>query len=50
MATDEIAYMTAAEIAERVRRRALSPVEMVESCIDRIEAASRAERLRLQGL
>ena len=37
MGSDELAYMSAAEIAERVRRRSLSPVEIVESCIARIE-------------
>jgi amidase/aspartyl-tRNA(Asn)/glutamyl-tRNA(Gln) amidotransferase subunit A len=38
MVIPELAYMSAAEIAERVRRRRLSPVEIVESCIARIEA------------
>ncbi len=38
MTIPELAYMSAAEIAERVRRRRLSPVEIVESCIARIEA------------
>lgn len=38
MAIQELAYMSAAEMAERVRRRSLSPVEIVESCIERIEA------------
>jgi len=37
MGSDELAYMSAAEIAERVRRRSLSPVEIVESAIHRIE-------------
>jgi amidase len=37
MIIDELAYMGAAEMAERVRRRSLSPVEIVESCIERIE-------------
>jgi amidase len=37
MGADELAYMSAAEIAERVRRRSLSPVEIVESSIARIE-------------
>src|SRR5260370_39034985 len=37
MRDDEFAYMSAAEIAERVRRRNLSPVEIVEACIARIE-------------
>src|SRR6516165_2167907 len=37
MAVDEFAYMSAAEIAERVRRRSLSPVEVVEAAIARIE-------------
>jgi amidase len=37
MAIDELAYVSAAELAERVRRRSLSPVEIVESCIERIE-------------
>jgi amidase len=38
MAIEELAYMSAAEMAERVRRRSLSPVEIVDSCIERIEA------------
>ena len=37
MGVDELAYMSAAEIAERVRRRSLSPVEVVDACIARIE-------------
>ena len=37
MGADELAYMSAAEIAERVRRRTLSPVEIVDACIARIE-------------
>jgi amidase len=37
MGTDELSYMRAAEIAEHVRRRALSPVEIIEACIERIE-------------
>ena len=37
MAVDEFAYMSAAEIAERVRRRSLSPVEIVDAAIARIE-------------
>ena len=35
---EEIAYMSAAALADRVRRRSLSPVEIVEACIARIEA------------
>ena len=51
MGIDELAYMSAAEIAERVRRRNLSPVEIVDACI----AAHRApqpdpQRVRVQGL
>jgi amidase len=37
MALDESAYMTAAELAARIRRRELSPVEAVDAAIDRIE-------------
>ena len=37
MSGDELAYMSAAEIAERIRRRRLSPVEAVDACIARIE-------------
>ncbi len=37
MAIDELAYMSAAAIADCVRRRTLSPVEIVESCIERVE-------------
>ena len=37
MGSDDLAYISAAEIAERVRRRSLSPVEVVDACIARIE-------------
>src|SRR5580698_3685910 len=37
MTTDELAYMSAAAIADHVRRRSLSPVEIVDACIARIE-------------
>lgn len=36
-ATDELAYTTAAELALRIRRRELSPVEVMDACISRIE-------------
>jgi amidase len=35
---DELAYATATELAGRIRRRELSPVEVVDAFIDRIEA------------
>ena len=35
--TDELAFATAADLAARIRRRDLSPVEATESCIERIE-------------
>lgn len=34
---DEIAYMSATEIALKIRTRVLSPVEVVDACISRIE-------------
>ena len=37
MSEDEFAAMSAAEIARRIRSRALSPVEIVDACIARIE-------------
>jgi len=37
MSEDELAYMSATEIAERIRARRLSPVDAVEACIARIE-------------
>jgi amidase len=37
LGSDELSYMSAAEIADHVRRRALSPVEIIEACIERIE-------------
>src|SRR6202162_483778 len=37
MTTDELAYMSAAAIADHVRRRLLSPLEIVDACIARIE-------------
>jgi amidase len=36
--SDELAYVTAHELAARIRRRELSPVEVVEAFIRRIEA------------
>jgi amidase len=36
--SDEIAYSTAAELAARIRRRDLSPVEVMDTVIERIEA------------
>jgi amidase/aspartyl-tRNA(Asn)/glutamyl-tRNA(Gln) amidotransferase subunit A len=36
--SDELAYMTATDLAMRVRRRELSPVEVVDAFIERIEA------------
>jgi amidase/aspartyl-tRNA(Asn)/glutamyl-tRNA(Gln) amidotransferase subunit A len=36
--SDELAYMSAAEIARRIRQRQLSPVEVVDATIARIEA------------
>ena len=36
--SDELAYVSAAELAARVRRRDLSPVEVVDAFIQRIEA------------
>jgi amidase/aspartyl-tRNA(Asn)/glutamyl-tRNA(Gln) amidotransferase subunit A len=35
---DELAYVPAAELAARIRRRELSAAEAVETCIDRIES------------
>ena len=35
---DELAYVTATELAARIRRRELSPVEVVDAFIERIEA------------
>jgi amidase len=43
VAGDELAYTTAAELARRIRSRELSPVEVVEGAIARIEAGN--ERL-----
>src|SRR5262245_662564 len=36
--SDELAYVSASELAARIRRRDLSPVEVVETFIQRIEA------------
>src|SRR5215469_13404719 len=36
--SDELAYVSASELASRIRRRDLSPVEVVEAFIRRIEA------------
>ena len=35
--SDELAYMSAAELARRIRQRQLSPVEVVDATIARIE-------------
>lgn len=37
MESDELAYLTAHELAARIRRRELSPVEVVDAFIRRIE-------------
>ena len=37
-ASDELAYATATELASRIRRRDLSPVELMDAVITRIEA------------
>ena len=34
---DELAYLSASRLAEMIRRRELSPVELVRACLDRIE-------------
>jgi amidase/aspartyl-tRNA(Asn)/glutamyl-tRNA(Gln) amidotransferase subunit A len=36
--TTDVAYSSASELAARVRRREVSPVELVDACIQRIEA------------
>ena len=36
-ATDELAYVSASELALRIRQRELSPVELMDACIERIE-------------
>jgi amidase/aspartyl-tRNA(Asn)/glutamyl-tRNA(Gln) amidotransferase subunit A len=40
--SNELAYMAATELAMRIRRRELSPVEIVEAFIARIEARNRS--------
>jgi len=35
--TNDIALMSAAEQGQLIRTRALSPVELVRACLDRIE-------------
>ncbi len=37
-ASDDLAYLTIGEAAELIRKRRLSPVELVDACLDRIEA------------
>ena len=39
---DELAYTTATELAARIRRRELSPVEVVDAFIDRIQARNQS--------
>jgi len=40
--SDELAYLSATEIAARIRRRDLSPVEVVDAFIERIEARNKS--------
>jgi amidase len=40
--SEELAYTTATELAIRIRRRELSPVEVVEACIERIETRNKS--------
>ncbi|MHB8740231.1 MAG: amidase, partial [Coriobacteriia bacterium] len=35
--SDQLAYVTAADLARRIRRHELSPVEVVDAFIERIE-------------
>jgi amidase len=39
---DELAYMTATELATRIRRRQLSPVEVTDAVIERIQARNQS--------
>jgi amidase len=39
---DELAYATATELAARIRRRELSPVEVVDAAIERIQARNQS--------
>ena len=39
--SNELAYMTAAELALRIRRRELSPREVLQATIERIEARNK---------
>ena len=46
--SDELAYLPAADLAARIRRRDLSPVEVIDAFIQRIEARNPSpERFRL---
>ena len=36
--SDELAYISAAELAARIRRRDISPVEVVDAFLQRIDA------------
>ena len=42
IASDELAYTAASDLAARIADRSLSPVEVVDAAIDRIERATRA--------
>ena len=42
MRSDELAYESASELAARIRSRNLSPVEVVDYFIDRIESRNPA--------
>ena len=37
IASDELAYTSASDLAARIANRSLSPVEVVDAAIDRIE-------------
>jgi Asp-tRNA(Asn)/Glu-tRNA(Gln) amidotransferase A subunit family amidase len=43
--SDELAYMSATELALRIRRHDLSPVEVIDAVLARIEAPTRASPL-----
>ena len=42
--SDDLAYTSAADLALRIRRRELSPVEVVDAFIDRIETRNPRRR------
>ena len=47
--TDELCHLSIAEMSRRIQARTLSPVELTEACLARIEALNPAVHAFLEG-